>query len=84
MEKVADALSMTRGHLFRLVCERTGRSPLSLLNDLRFSRAARLLGNKALSVTQVAYMSGYSDLAHFSIAFKRFSGMSPKEYRAGR
>ncbi|MBQ7222150.1 MAG: helix-turn-helix transcriptional regulator [Bacteroidales bacterium] len=84
VENVAAKLSMTRGHLYRLVKERTGRSVSSLLDDYRFVRAASLLEGGNFTVTQVAYKSGYSDLAHFSIAFKRFSGMSPSKYRSGR
>jgi AraC family transcriptional regulator, exoenzyme S synthesis regulatory protein ExsA len=47
----------------------------------RVERAASILANSQLSVTQVAFESGFEDLSHFSRVFKKFSGMNPTEYK---
>ncbi|MDF1821753.1 MAG: AraC family transcriptional regulator ligand-binding domain-containing protein [Alcanivoracaceae bacterium] len=46
-------------------------------------RACQLLGNPALAVSEVAYRLGYNDVANFSRAFKRWTGKTPSQFRAG-
>jgi AraC-like DNA-binding protein len=43
-------------------------------------QAADLLTSKKLSVSEVAYATGFSGLSYFSNAFRKFYGMSPTEY----
>lgn len=46
-------------------------------------RARQMLGNPALAVSEVAYRLGYNDVANFSRAFKRWTGLTPSQYRSG-
>ena len=48
---------------------------------LRLDRAAELLTNPKLSVTEIAYATGHEDARHLSIAFKRHYGVPPGKYR---
>ena len=43
--------------------------------------AFRFIENRALTLSQVASAIGYSDPAHFTRAFIRWSGMTPRAYR---
>jgi AraC-like DNA-binding protein len=43
--------------------------------------AVHLLQEDTLSVTDIAHELGYSNVAHFSRAFSRVTGMSPRTYR---
>jgi AraC-like DNA-binding protein len=52
-----------------------------LVNALRFKAAAVRLRDPLISVTDIALDLGYSDTAHFSRAFRRIAGMSPRQYR---
>lgn len=47
----------------------------------RFEAAVELLGNPGSKIIDIAYAVGYQDPSHFSRAFRRFSGASPREYR---
>ena len=47
----------------------------------RISLAVEYLARPEISVTEVAYLVGYSDVAAFSTAFNRIQGCSPSEYR---
>jgi AraC-like DNA-binding protein len=58
---------------------REGSKFLQLSKRIRHERACELL-RAGLSATQVAYQVGYRDLANFTRAFRRESGMSPSEY----
>jgi AraC-like DNA-binding protein len=47
----------------------------------RFEAAVQLLGDPGSKIIDVAYAVGYQDPSHFSRAFRRFAGTSPREYR---
>ena len=54
----------------------------ALRDETRRSEAFALLSTGKYSATEIAYMVGYSDPAHFTRAFKRWSGSPPSLYRA--
>ena len=58
-----------------------GMSPRQYRSQLKFKRARLLLLDSNLSVQRVADMLGYADVAHFSRQYKRWSGVSPLEWR---
>jgi AraC-like DNA-binding protein len=60
---------------------RHGLSYSDLAQQARFATAARLLEDPDTKVIDVAYSVGYEDPSHFTRAFRRLSGVSPREYR---
>ena len=52
-----------------------------LVNQVRIERARELLAEKDLSITDVAAELGYSAPAHFARAFRRETGVSPRQHR---
>jgi len=70
------AFSFTRG--FARIY---GKTPTSYLRELRLERAKQLLVHTSLPIAAVAHRVGYSDAAHFVIAFKRETSMTPRGYR---
>ncbi|MBZ2168371.1 AraC family transcriptional regulator [Marinobacter sp. F4216] len=55
-----------------------------LLDETRQSMAQRYLHESSISLTQLAGILGYSDLAAFSRAFQRWYGVSPRHWRKER
>jgi AraC-like DNA-binding protein len=53
----------------------------ALLAAVRFESAAELLRNTNAKIIDVAFCSGYTDPAHFTRAFRRMSGVTPREFR---
>lgn len=53
----------------------------SLVEFVRFNHAMRLLRNTDGKIIDIAMSSGYADPAHFSRAFRRVSGCTPREFR---
>lgn len=72
-------LSVSRfHHMFR---EKTGKPPGQYIRDLRLARARQLLIANDLPVKNVAQLTGYDDVFHFSRIFKKYCGTSPAIFR---
>ena len=72
--------SLSRTHLNRKVKELTGESPASYIKQVRLRKAAILLKKKTLSISEIAFMTGFSSPSYFSQAFREYYGMTPKEF----
>jgi AraC-like DNA-binding protein len=55
-----------------------------LLDQVRFEKAAKLLCSTGAKIIDVAIATGYADPAHFARAFRRVTGVSPREFREER
>jgi len=53
----------------------------ALRDETRRSEALQLIASGKYTATEIAYMVGYSDQAHFTRAFKRWTGSAPSRYR---
>lgn len=74
--------SMSRSSLKRAFLRVTGVSPMHYLQRLRLEHAMRLLALTDLSVSEVAFASGFNDSNYFTRAFKKLYRISPRDYRA--
>lgn len=59
----------------------TGSSAFEYIAALKIRRACSLLRNPELPIGEIARQLGFSDSSHFSRAFRRHTGMAPREYR---
>lgn len=79
---LASELGMSRPVLYRKLKQMTDLSVIELINVLRLRKAAQLLAQGHLPVSQVAYHVGFSDPKYFGKSFKSYFGRSPSEYAA--
>jgi AraC-like DNA-binding protein len=77
----ARVLHMTPRTLHRRLIDE-GTSFRALLEDVRHTLAVEYLQSGHFSIEEVAYTLGYSDLANFRRAFKRWESVPPSEFRA--
>jgi AraC-like DNA-binding protein len=61
-----------------------GSSYSQILQEARFSLARQRLDDPDLKVIDVAMMAGYEGPQHFTRAFRKFTGITPSEYRNDR
>lgn len=80
MDTIAEKIAMSRQTLFRRLKEE-GTSFEKVLDELRHKLALDYLGTKKVSVNETAYLVGFSDPAAFSRAFRRWTGMPPREWK---
>ena len=68
----------------RRICrQQTGRTPMEHVTHLRMKSAASLLHMYPYSIDRIATMVGFSNAFSFSVAFKRWCGLPPSQYRKG-
>lgn len=80
---VASRLSISSRTLRRRLAEYDTNFE-SLLDRARFDIACHLLANSAASMTQITELLGYAHSSALSRAFRRWAGMSPRDWRAER
>ncbi|MCA9661458.1 MAG: helix-turn-helix transcriptional regulator [Myxococcales bacterium] len=79
--EVAEVLGFSARALQRALAAE-GERYSNLLDQLRNREAARLLRETSFSITEIGYVCGFADGAHFSRSFKKRHGASPSAYRA--
>jgi transcriptional regulator GlxA family with amidase domain len=79
--EIAVAAGLSTRQLERLFAQHMGQSPSAFALRLRLERARSLLGQTALSVTEVAVACGFTSSAHFSTAYRRLFGQAPSASR---
>ncbi len=80
IQLVAEAVRMSTRTLQRRL-QAEGLTFARVIAKARFAEAQRMLGDPARKVIDVALDLGYSDHAHFTRAFERWTGMPPREFR---
>ena len=80
VDMIADTVGISRVHLHRKMKDLTGQTPHDFIRNIRLKKAAQLLANQGMNVTEVMYACGFANSASFSTVFKKFYGMSPRDY----
>ena len=81
LAELAAVSHLSTSRFLTLFTQEMGVSPGKYYNQLRFERSCRILKETQLSLAECADVLGFSDSFHFSREFKKFSGISPNEYR---
>lgn len=82
VESIADYVKVDRAHFTRKFHQEFGITPAKYLQELRIREARRLLERTDLNLSSIAQSIGYTDMFTFSKAFKKLTGLSPREYRS--
>lgn len=83
LSALAGRARLTRFHFLRSFRAAVGSTPHQSLLAARLRRAARLLLETRLPVTDVAFEAGFGDLSNFIRTFRRATGRSPRAFREG-
>lgn len=79
-EKVAHSLNMSES-AFQKKLKAEGTSYQEVLDNTRSELARHYLGKSGLSISEAAFLLGFTDSSNFSRAFKRWNGKSPTDFR---
>ena len=81
LPEIARHAAVSEVTLYRLFRKGTGDSPINCLNRIRLRHARALLLNTRLPVSEIAAATGFTDSNYFSRCFRKFTGLSPREFR---
>lgn len=84
LSELAVKVGVSASTLQRGFQELFGTTVFGYLRELRLEQAKELLLSREMQVSQVAHTVGYSHLGHFTKAFKRKFGITPKQYQMGQ
>ncbi len=82
-ELIARELGLSPSQSARVFGEVIGKPPGRFVVEARIERAGRMLLDSPMRVSEIADALGYGDVYFFSRQFKRFTGLSPTQVRAG-
>ena len=81
LEDAAKLVYMNPNYLSYYFKQKTGGNFSDFLTEIRMKNAAKLLKNIDLKIYEVGQMVGYSNAKNFTRSFKKYFGMTPKQYR---
>jgi AraC-like DNA-binding protein len=80
LETVADIVGMTNTSFCRYFKKHTGKSFLTVLNEIRIGHACKLLIENKMNISGISYESGFSNLSNFNDQFKKIKGTTPSQF----
>lgn len=80
LNQICEYLNISTSRFSSIFKEVTGKTFIEELTNIRMEKAKQLLRQTTLKNYEIAERVGFSDPHYFSIAFKKTTGMTPKEY----
>ncbi|PZX20160.1 AraC-like DNA-binding protein [Breznakibacter xylanolyticus] len=81
LPQLATQFGMNASAFSRYFKEKTAKSPIEYINEMRIYYACKLLQNTRQSISQIGYECGFNNISNFNRIFKTQLGMSPSEYQ---
>jgi YesN/AraC family two-component response regulator len=80
VEDLSKHLYMSRGTLYNKILSLTGETPVEFIRSVKLNKAAALLENTVMKISQIGYEVGFTTPNYFARAFKAKFNLSPSEY----
>jgi signal transduction histidine kinase/ligand-binding sensor domain-containing protein/DNA-binding response OmpR family regulator len=80
VEALSKEIGMSRIHLYRKLNAISGKTPVEFIRSIRMERAARLLEQSQLTISEVAYQVGFNNPKYFTKQFREEFGELPSAY----
>ncbi|WP_051938568.1 helix-turn-helix domain-containing protein [Luteibacter sp. 9135] len=81
LKAVAGRLDMSESAFSRFFHQHTGYRFIDYVNQTRVQHACEKLSGSAVSITDICYEVGFSNLSNFNRRFLALTGMTPRDYR---
>ncbi len=81
VQEIADFFGVSTRRIHQIFRENSGMSPKQYISHMKISKAKELLDRTSSTVADIAAILGYDSAYHFSAAFKKAQGISPRAYR---
>ena len=81
LDEISDQVHMTVPAFCRYFKKNSRKTFTKFVNEYRVVHASKLLAETPMSITDIAFESGFNNFSHFNKRFREFTGKSPSEYR---
>lgn len=81
LDQLADLVNVSRSSLYRKIKTLTGLKGVDFIKKVRLQYAAKLLLNDDVTISEVAWQSGFSDVKYFSKCFSKEFKYSPSKFK---
>ena len=81
LNEISSIVAMNSSSFCRYFKERSGKTFMEYLLDLRIGHACKLLIANKIDLTQISIECGFNTITHFNRIFKRNTGLTPSEYK---
>ncbi|QQT33210.1 GlxA family transcriptional regulator [Sphingobacterium siyangense] len=81
MGKLSEKFTVGRRNFDRRFIKATGNTPVEYLQRIKVESAKKELESSRKTINEVMYAIGYTDIKAFREIFRRFTGLSPLEYK---
>ncbi|HOZ73945.1 MAG TPA: AraC family transcriptional regulator [Flavobacterium sp.] len=81
MKRLSDKACMSTTSFYRFFKREIGMSPIEFVIHEKIKCAKQLLKNPSMQINEVCYMSGFEDCNYFIRLFKKYEGITPKQYQ---
>lgn len=80
VEQLSSDMCMSRMTFYRKIQSATGQKPTEFIRTIRLRRAAELLREGRMNITEVSYATGFSSVSYFSRCFRAMYSVSPTQF----
>jgi DNA-binding response OmpR family regulator len=80
VEELSKQVHLSRGTLYNKIVNLTGETPVEFIRSFKLEKAAALLENSDMKITQIGYTVGFPTPNYFTRTFRAKYNMSPSEY----
>ena len=81
LEKIASIASLSAPSFCRYFRQRSNKTFIQLLNEIRISNACRYLTEEDLPIAKICYICGYTNVSYFIKQFRKITGLTPLSYK---
>lgn len=81
LKELSDKACMSPTSFYRYFKRELGMSPIEFILNEKIKYAKKLLSNPNINVSEVSYASGFEDANYFIRLFKKYEGVTPKQYQ---
>lgn len=82
LDVLAAQFKMSGGYVSFYFKSKTGVNIVDYINETRIAKASSLLADEGLKIRDVAEAVGYKNITSFNRMFKKYTGLTPSEYRS--
>jgi len=84
LEEVAEHVELSPYYFSKLFKDRFGMTFIDYLTEVRIEKAKQAMNDERKSLKEICFLVGYNDPNYFSRVFKKWTGVSPTDYRKNK